>query len=132
MITNFKIFEKNDSDEIEVYLDDIYYQSPWYEKKMNNKYNLNVKKDYSFIINKLEELFLHKYVNFEHYEYNNLKKEYVTILLNGVVEEVMYDNEWGDRSVYFKLKNSFTFYSVNKKKPVLIDLARSDAEKYNL
>lgn len=131
MITKFKIFENSvDNNIIKVNLNDIIHQSPWFGKRMGNKYNSNVKKDYSFIINKLEDLFLNKYVNFENSEYFN--SVYTTRLFHGIVEEVMYDNEWGDKSIYFKLKGDEYFYDVDIDSIVQINLALSDAAKYNL
>lgn len=130
MITNFKIFENRESDEITVYLRDIYLQSPYWDKKMGNKYSSIVKKDYTFIINKLEEIFLNKYINFEHYFYSS--GIHHTKLLHGIVTDIWYDNEYGDKRVYFKLKGDDSVYKVNDNSPIIINLIRSDAKKYNL
>lgn len=123
MITNFKLFENNNI--IEIYIENIYKTSPYFGKRMGNKYSPNTRKDRDFIFNKIQDTFLYKYVT--SYSYNNTFK-------SGYVIEVAYDNEWADRRTYFRFKDdiNFDWYLVTEGKPIVIDLMLSDAQKYNI
>lgn len=124
MITKFKIFENNNT--LEIYLGDIYSQSPWYNENKQSLIN-----DYDFITELLNDYFLNKYVKFEHSYF--LSNKMIIKSYEGIVKDIMYDNEyWSDKIVYFQLEKDGMFYSVKEDVPIIVDFVKTDTAKYNL